>query len=133
MPLPSIGGGYQIGDGNGAEANLYAQAAPQTATATATLTAAQLFTNLLVANPSTTAAAYTLPTVANLEAVAVNAHNDSAFELIVVNLGTASGAVTMTTSTGWTLVGNMVIAVTTSARFLARKTGDLAWTLYRTA
>ena len=133
MPLPSIGGGYQFGDGNGNEANLYAQANPQTATATATLTAAQLFTNLLVANPSTTAAAYTLPTVASLEAVAVNAHNDSAFELIVVNLGTGAGAITMTTSTGWTLVGNMVIAVTTSARFLARKTGDLAWTLYRTA
>jgi hypothetical protein len=37
----------------------------------------------------------------------------------------------VTTNTGWTLVGGMAQAITTSARFRARKTGTGAWTLYR--
>jgi hypothetical protein len=130
MALPSIGGGEQIGDGNLNELKLGYMAAPQTATATATLTAAQITGNILVGNPSTSAAAYTLPTVAALEAVLTNAKIGSTFDLIVVNLGTSSGVITMTTNTGWTLSGLATIAVTTSAQYRARKTGVGAWTLY---
>jgi hypothetical protein len=133
MALPGIGGGYQIGDGNGSEVNLYAQSAPQTATATATLTAGQFFGGILVGGNGATAASYTLPTVAALEALAINARNDSAFEVIIINTGNTTGAVTIVTNTGWTLVGSMTIAVATSARYIARKTGDLSWTLYRAA
>ena len=52
MALPNSGGGYQVGDGNLNEIDLYATASQQTATATATLTVAQITGNLLVGNPS---------------------------------------------------------------------------------
>lgn len=133
MALASVGGGYQTTDGNTSELTLGVQAAPQTATATATLTAAQITGGLLVANPSTSAATYTLPTVTATEAVVTNAKVDSTFELNIVNLGTSSGALTIAVGTGWTLVGSATVAITSSARYLARKTGTGAWTIYRVA
>lgn len=131
MALPSIGGGYQIGDGNVNEIILGEMADPQTATATATLTAAQITGGMLVANPSAVAASYTLPTVASVEAILTNAKVGSTFDLFLVNLGTGSGVVTVLVGTGWTIVGGAATAISTSTRFIARKTGDLAWTLYR--
>lgn len=133
MALASVGGGYQTTDGNTSELTLGVQAAPQTATATATLTAAQITGGLLVANPSASAATYTLPTVTATEAIVTNAKVDSTFELNIVNLGTSSGALTIAVGTGWTLVGSATVAITSSARFLARKTGAGAWTIYRVA
>ena len=133
MPFPSVGGGYQIGDGNVNEIQMFAQTAPQTATATATLIAAQVTGGLLVGGNGTTAASYTLPSVAAVEAIVGNAKVDSAFELIVINTGTGAGAVTMAGGTGWSTVGSLTVAVSTSARYIARKTGDGAWTLYRAA
>lgn len=133
MPLSQVGGGYQIGDGNINEIQTTVQGDPSAPTATATLTVAQVVAGLIVANPSTSAASYTLPTVASLEAVLVNAKPSTAFEISLVNLGTSSGAVTILVGTGWTIVGNAVVNTTSSSKWLARKTGDLAWTLYRTA
>lgn len=132
MALASIGGGQQIGDGNLNELKLGYMATPPTATVTATLTAAQITGAILVANPSTSAAAYTLPLATDLDALLVNAKIGSTFNLIVVNLGTSSGVITMTTNTGWTLSGLATIAITTSAQFVARKTAAGAWTLYTT-
>jgi hypothetical protein len=140
MALPNSGGGYQVGDGNLNEIDLYATAAPQTATATATLTAAQITGNLLVGNPSTTAATYTLPTATAIDAVITNAKIGSTFNLTVINLGTSTGLITMAVGTGITAVGNLVVAITGSAagvggaaQFMFRKTGDAAYTLYRIA
>ena len=133
MALPSVGGGYQIGDGNRNEIFLGEMADPQTATATATLTAAQITGGMLVANPSTSAASYTLPTAASVDAVLVNAKIGSTFPLSIVNLGTGSGALTIVAGTGWTLVGSATVAVTSSAQVLGYKTGDAAYTLYRVA
>ena len=140
MALPNSGGGYQVGDGNLNEIDLYATAAPQTATATATLTAAQITCNLLVGNPSTTAATYTLPTATAIDAVITNAKIGSTFNLTVINLGTSTGLITMAVGTGITAVGNLVVAITGSAagvggaaQFMFRKTGDAAYTLYRIA
>jgi hypothetical protein len=133
MALPISGGGYQYGDGNLNEIILGEMSDPATATATATLTAAQLTGTILVANPSTSAATYTLPTVALTEALLVNAKIGSTFELSVVNLGTSSGALTFAVGTGWTLVGSATVAVTSSARFIARKSDVNAWSLYRVA
>lgn len=133
MALPSIGGGYQVADGNVNEVDFINIDVPQTATSTATLTVAQITGNILVANPSTTAASYTLPTVALLEAQLTQAKVGMAFMLRVVNLGTSSGALTILAGTGWTLVGSVTVAITSSAQFMARKTGDGAWTLYRIA
>ncbi len=131
MALPSVGGGYQNTDGNVNERVLGVQAAPQSATSTATLSVAQLTGGLLVADPSTTAATYTLPTVALTEAVLTNAKVDSTFELSIINLGTSTGAITVAVGTGWTIVGSATVAVTSTANFLARKTGATTWTLYR--
>jgi hypothetical protein len=140
MALPNSGGGYQVGDGNLNEIDLYATAAPQTATATATLTVAQVTGNLLVGNPSTTAATYTLPTATAIDAVITNAKIGSTFNLTVINLGTSTGLITMAVGTGITAVGNLVVAITGSAagvggaaQFLFRKTGDAAYTMYRIA
>jgi hypothetical protein len=112
-------------------------AAPQTATATATLTAAQLVGGMLVANPSTSAATYTLPAASTLEAALPNATVGSTFDLSVVNIGTSSGTVTfsMGSGTGFTDGGNAVavVAVTTSAIFRFRKTAENAYTVYKAA
>jgi len=131
MALPNVGGGYQFNDGNVNEILLDTQGAPATATTTATLTAADITNGLIVASPGTSAASYTLPTATLLEAVVNNAKVDSAFEFGIVNLGTSSGALTIVAGTGWTLVGSATVAITSSARFIARKTATGAWTLYR--
>ena len=140
MALPNSGGGYQFTDGNTNEIVMGVQAAPQTATATATLTVAQLTGGLLVGNPSTTAASYTMPTATAIDAVFVNSKVNSTFELKVINLGTSTGLITMVVGTGITAVGNLVIAITGSlagvggaAQFLFRKTANAAYTVYRIA
>jgi len=135
MALPSVGGGYQVGDGNVNEVQLLAGPAPQAATSTATLTAAQVTGEWLVANPSTSAATYTLPTAAALDAVLVNAKVGSTFDLFIVNTGTSSGTVTLSMGTGITDGGNaaVAVAVTSSAMFRFRKTGDAAYSVYKIA
>ena len=135
MAIPNGGGGYQVGAGNRAETTLGYAAAPQTATATATLTAAQIVGGMLVANPSTSAATYTLPTAALIDAAVPNATVGSTFDLNLVNIGTSSGAVTLATATGLTDGGNAftATAVTSSAMFRFRKTADNAYTVYKIA
>jgi len=140
MALPSVGGGYQVGDGNLNELDIYATAAQQTATVTATLTVAQITGNLLVGNPSTSAATYTLPTAAAIDAVMTNAKVGSTFNLIVVNIGTSSGIITIAVGTGITAVGNLLVAITGSAagvggaaQFMFRKTGTATYDLFRIA
>ena len=135
MALPSVGGGYQLGDGNLNEIQIGESAAPQAATATATLTVAQILGNMLVANPSTTAATYTLPTAAAIDAVLTNAKIGSTFDLYIVNTGTSSGTVTLAAGTGITDGGNalVAVAVTASAMFRFRKTGDAAYSVYKVA
>lgn len=135
MALPNVGGGYQTTDGNLNELVIGTQATPQTATSTATLTAAQITGGILVGDPSTSAASYTLPTVALTEAVVTNAKVGSFFDLNIINLGTSSGIITILVGTGWTLVGMVTLPITTSAGssavFRAVKTGTGAWTMYR--
>ena len=134
MALPNGAGGYQVGDGNLAEVNLGVQPTPPTATTGATLTVAQITSGILLGSPGTTASAYTLPTVASLEAVVSSAKNNSFFDFSVCNVnGSSTGVITMTAGTGWTLVGLATIAATagTTGAFRAVKTGDGAWTLYR--
>lgn len=132
MALPNGAGGYQLGDGNTGEAQLFVQGAPTALTASATLTAAQLANGLFTSDTSADITA-TLPTVADLEASISSASKvNAAFEFAIVVVD-AAYQVTVAAGTGWTLVGNMVALESTSARFLARKTGDDAWTLYRVA
>ena len=140
MALPSVGGGYQVGDGNLNELQLNDQPDVQTATATATLTVAQTLGGILVGNPSTTAATYTLPTAAAIDTAVGNAKVGSTFDLTVINLGTSTGLITMAVGTGITAVGNLIVAITGSAAgvggagvFRFRRTGAGAWSVYRVA
>ena len=133
MALASVGGGYQVGDGNKNELILNVQNAPGATTATSVTLAVSDLVNGMYTSTNASAVAITLPTAALTDASLVNAKVDSSFDLIVINLGSASGAVTMTAGTGWTLVGSATVAISTSARYRARKTADAAWTLYRIA
>ena len=136
MALPNGAGGYQLGDGNTAEVQIRTQAAPATATVSATLTAAQLANGIILGSPSSTAASYTLPTVADLEALVSSAKVNSCFDFSVVNVdGSGGGVITLATNTGWSLVGLMTVVATagTAQAFRARKTGDGSWTLFRIA
>lgn len=135
MALPNGAGGVQIGSGNRNETIMSFGAAPQTATATATLTAAQVVGGMLLANPSTSAATYTLPTAAQIDAAVPNATVGSTFDLSIVNIGTSSGTVTLSMGTGITDGGNaaVAVAITSSALFRFRKTAEGAYTVYKIA
>jgi hypothetical protein len=135
MALPNGAGGYQVGAGNRQETIMGAMAAPQTATATATLTAAQIVNQMLVANPSTTAATYTLPTGALIDDAVPNATVGSTFDLALVNIGTSTGTVTLAASTGVTDGGNAFVATAAlgSHLFRFRKTADATYVVYRIA
>ena len=138
MAIPSVGGGYQFTDGNVNERTIGTQAAPQTATVTATLTAAQVTGGILIGTTVTTAASYTLPVAADLDAALPNAKVDSTFLLTIINLGTGAGVITVVTNTGLTTSGNLYVAITGSVAgvsgagtFLFRKTDTAKWTVYR--
>lgn len=132
MALPNGAGGYQVNDGNVGEALLFVQGAPTSLTAGATATAAQLANGLFVFNG--TAGNLVLPTVALLEADVSSATKvDAAFDFIVINADATTDDVTLTVGTGWTIVGNPIVAEATSAQFRARKTGEGTWTAYRIA
>lgn len=135
MAIPNGAGGYQVGDGNRSEVVLGYSSTPQTATSTATLTAAQITGGMLVANPSTSAATYTLPTVSDVEAVITSAVTGSTFDLNIINTGTSSGTVTLAMGTGFTDGGNstVAVAITSSALFRFLKTGTSAWSVYKVA
>ena len=130
MALSSSGGGYQVGDGNVTEVKLFTQGDITSGlTSAVTLTSAQLATGIISATPGS-ALSYTLPLVTDLEALLVNAGNNASFDFTVINLSGANIG-TVATNTGWTLVGAMGVAVSSSGRFRARKTGTATWTLYR--
>ena len=136
MALPNGAGGYQLGDGNLSEVDLVIQAAPVSLTTGVTLTAAQVTNGIILGNPSTSAVSYQLPTCADLDTLVSSAKTNSSFDFSVINVdGSSSGVVTLTTNTGWTLVGLMTVVATagTAQAFRARKTGDATWTLYRLA
>jgi len=135
MALPSVGGGYQLNDGNLNEVKLTVAAVPTTAADSATLTAAQLINGIIIGTPTTTAA-YTLPLATDLDAVLTNSKPGSTFDFRVINTSTA-GVITVTTNTGWSIgssgsQGLMTVAATagTVRGFRARKTSDGAWALY---
>lgn len=135
MAIPNGAGGYQLGDGNRNELRLGYSAAAQTATSTATLTAAQITGSVLVANPSTSAATYTLPSGTDIDNVVTSATVGSTFDLAIVNTGTSSGTVTLSLGTGLTDGGNatVAIAITSSALFRFRKTADGAYSVTKIA
>jgi hypothetical protein len=132
MALPNGSGGYQLGDGNVGEAQLFVQGAPTAVAAAATMTSAELANGLFVFNGA--AGSLTLPTVAQVEADISSASKvNAAFDFVIINADATTDDVTLAAGTGWTIVGNAVVIEATSAQFRARKTGDGTWTAYRIA
>jgi len=90
-------------------------------------------------------AAYTLPLATDLEIALLAAYPGLAvgdtFEFSVINISTAAAEdITMTTNTGWTLVGSMLVIeqaagnpAGSNGRFAVRRTAADTYTLYRVA
>lgn len=125
---------------------LYKQATPAAKTTSVTLTAAELLGGIITGNQGAAgAAAYTLPLATDLETALLAVHpglqNDDSFDVNVINLSAvAAEDITMTTNTGWTLVGSMLVIEQAAAnpagsngQFRARRTAANAYTLYRIA
>lgn len=104
---------------------------PTAKTGDATLTIAELLTGVVTATKAT-AVALTLPT-GTLTDAGVTLDADQGFTWAVINLGSVTGDVTMTAGTDHTYVGNPVVAISTSARFLTRKTAADTYVTYRIA
>jgi hypothetical protein len=109
-------------------------ATPVAKTGDATLTIAELMTGTITATKAT-AVAFTLPTGTLTDAgflggtAAVNQY----FDWFVINLGSSSGATTLNAGTDHTIVGNAVVAISTTARFRTRKTLANTFVTYRLA
>lgn len=104
------------------------------ATASATLTAAQVTggsatVDLAMTGALGAAGAATLPTVANLVASMWEPKIGATYRLRVINRSSGAFAWTMTTNTGWTLIGTMSIAQNTWRDFVVTLTSLTAATL----
>lgn len=115
------------------------QGAPAAKTTSATLTAAEVLTGIITVNQGGGgASAQQLPLATAMDTAVPDSAAGDAFDFSVINISiNAAEDASVTTNTGWTLVGNMDIASNAAAtdksagRFRARKTGAGAWTLYR--
>lgn len=117
------------------------QVAPIAKTTDVTLTGAELLAGIITVNQGAAgASALTLPLATAMDTAMPEAVAGTAFDFSVINISTvAAEDATVTTNTGWTLVGGMVVEsrdsdrANSSGRFRARKTATGAWTLYRLA
>jgi hypothetical protein len=115
------------------------QGTPAAKTVSATLTSTEVLNGIITVNQGATAAsALQLPLATAMDTALPNSIANDAVDFSVINISTdAAEAASITTNTGWTLVGDMDIpsnsaATTKSAgRLRARKTGTGTWTLYR--
>lgn len=119
---------------------LNTQGAQAAKTVSGTLTAADLMAGIITVNQGSGAtSAQQLPEAGDLDAALPQAEADDSFDFSVINISTVDAEdASVTTNTGWTLVGNMDVpaysaagSLNSSGLFRARKTGAAAWTLYR--
>lgn len=160
--VPIAGGAAGVGsNGNGGDVNLaggakdgtgvpgvvrvggvelVTQGAPTAATVSATLTAAAILAGIITVNQGAAgASAQQLPLATAMDTALPTSVAGDAFDFSVINISTVDAEdATLTTNTGWTLVGAMDVpaysaagSLNSSGRFRARKTGTGAWTLYR--
>jgi hypothetical protein len=95
------------------------------------MTAAELLGGITLATP-TEARNIQVPAAADI-ITAVDAGTDTGlgFEFTVINLASATHALTLTVNTGTTLVGSVTIAAATSATFVARIASGTTVVIYR--
>jgi hypothetical protein len=110
---------------------LLSQPAQSTQDTAATLTTAQLQAGILTSNPAG-AVNLQLPLASAMDTAFPDAITNDSFDFSVISLS-GTNLPTLTTNTGWTLVGTMTFTSVAgnAGRFRARKTGTATWTLYR--
>lgn len=99
-----------------------------------TLAVADLLAGIITSTPAA-AINLQLPLATAMDtALPTSAAGDS-FDFSVISLAGSTNLPTITTDTGWTLVGNMTFTAVAgnAGRFRAAKTGAGAWTLFRLA
>ncbi len=122
------------------QSDLGSQGAPAAKTVSGVLAVADLLAKIITVNQAGAAAsAQQLPLATALDAALPQAGVNSSFDFSVINTSTVDAEdASLTTNTGWTLVGAMDIpaysaagSLNSSGRFRARKTAAGTWTLYR--
>jgi hypothetical protein len=125
--------GVQITGGTVSAQLIHTAPTPTALTASTTLTTAQIQTKIITVN-SATAVALTMPTGTIIDGAIVPVIDfDTAIDFWIINIGSASGAVTLSGATGSTLVGSGAVAISTSAFFRLRRTALNTYSLYRLA
>lgn len=120
------------------------QPTPTAKTVSATLTAAELLAGIITVNQGAGASsAQQLPTVSDLESelFSLSLENNDSFDVVFINTSTVDAEdASVTTNTGWTLVGNMDFPAYSAAGSLnssgilrLRRVSSTAWTAYRIA
>lgn len=120
------------------------QPTPTAKTVSATLTAAELLAGIVTINQGAGAtSAQQLPTVSDLESYLDENSliNNDSFDISIMNISTVDAEdATVTTNTGWTLVGRMDFPAYSAAGSLnssgilrLRRVSGSAWTAYRIA
>lgn len=115
------------------------QGAPTAKTTSATLTAAEVKAGIITVNQGgASTSALQLPDATAMDTGFPAFAAGDAYDFSVINISTvAAEDASITTNTGWSIVGNMDIASNAAAtdksagRFRVRKTGAAAWTIYR--
>ena len=143
-----IGGG--AGTGTGVGGSIFnrslasvKQLTPSAKTTSATLTTIEIFSGIITVNQGAGGtSALQLPLATSMDTDFASFTTNDAVDISVINISTVDAEdASITTNTGWTLVGSMDIpanngsSVTNncSARLRLRKTGAGAWTAYRIA
>lgn len=113
---------------------LQSQAAQATQDTAATLTAVQVLNGILTSNPAG-AINLQLPLATAMDTALPTSVAGDSFDFTIDSLAGSTNLPTVTTNTGWTLVGNMTFTAVAgnAGRFRIRKTGTGAWTIYRLA
>lgn len=88
-------------------------------------------TDGIVTGTPTAASTMQLPTGTNMDSVFQELQNNQMFEWTLINLATATHTITVTANTTHTVIGNMVVAANSSARFITRKTTANTFITYR--
>ncbi len=108
---------------------------PATILTAGTLDSATMLSGIIVTDTTTDEnTALTLPTAAVLEAALAIATNNKWFEWTIINLGATTRTITLTAAaTTHDIVGNAVVAVSTSARFRTVRVSSISYITYRVA
>jgi hypothetical protein len=103
-----------------------------TTTTTRDLNTAEFSPEGMIVRTDAGSSTLTTPSVAAMIAAYALIENEMAFRFYI-NVGSAAGAVTLAPGTGWTIVGNAVVATNTAATFLVRFTSTTTETgeIYR--